>query len=189
MRRTGLVLGAVLLAATLTTPAALADGAKLRDRNDTRGVLDVSRISHGHRTTRAGEHQLVHTIRLHDPWPVKKLRDHGFALIYFELAGHPDNPPERTLQIEYEDRRLVAHMYNSMGDPSKHMRKVALWRPDWRTVRVAFPKALLRKSLQRYKWNAVTFVDEREGMCSRGGGCTDWAPNLSDGLEYVRHVL
>ena len=184
----------LLLVATLALSAApiasvRADRARHRDRNDARGPLDVAAISHRHRTTSEGRDLLVHTIRLHEAWPVKKLRHRGFANVYFELPGHPGSPPERALQIEYESGRLVAHMYDSQGDPPRLVRRVRLNRPDWRTVRVVFTKSLLRKGLERYKWNAVTFVEGGHELCSRRGGCADWAPDIRKGLRYVRHVL
>ena len=186
-RSPAVVIAALLLASGATS--ALADGKRVRDRNDTRGVLDIATVSHGHRRTSTGERRLVHTIRLREAWPVKKLGHEAFALIYFELKGNPDSPPERTVQIEYEKGRLVARMFDLLVDPSRHLGRVALWRPDWRTLRVSFPKSLLREGLQRYKWNAVTFVEKGRGVCPRTGGCVDWAPDTKRRLQYVRHVL
>lgn len=190
MRRPIVFVLLVALALSVTPLAPVhADKERRRDGNDARGPLDIARISHGHRTTSDGRDLLVHSIRLHEAWPVKKLRHRGFANVYFELRGHPGNPPERTLQIEYSKGRLVAHMYDSLGDPPRLVRRVRVRRPDWRSVRVVFPKSLLRKGLERYKWNVVTFVEGGHELCSRRGGCTDWAPDLSRRLRYVRHVL
>ena len=186
-RRVPAVLLTILL---LVAPVpSLADTGHRRDGNDARGPLDIARIAHRHRTTGGGSYLLVHTVRLHGAWPVKKLRHRGFAHFYFELRGHPGNPPERTLQIVYERGRLVARMYNSLGDPPRHIRRVTLRRPDWRTVRVLFPKSLLRKGLKRYKWNVLTFVEGRHGSCPRRSGCDDWAPNLRRGLRYLDYHL
>ncbi len=80
-------------------------------------------------------------------------------------------------------------MYATLGDPPKRLARVALWRPDWRTVKVAFPKTLLRKRLERYKWNAMSFVEGRHDLCPRRNGCTDWAPNPENRRRYVTHVL
>lgn len=184
MRRTWFVLLTAALLCGGLVPAAGADGERRRDGNDARGPLDIARISHGHRDGR-----LVHTIRLRRPWPAQELRHRGFAHVYFELRGHPGNPPERTLQIVYEKGGLVARMYNSLGDPPKHIGRVALRRPDRRTVRVLFPPKLLRRGVQRYKWNAVTFVEGGHDLCRRRGGCVDWAPNTRRGFRYVEHVL
>lgn len=185
MRRAGFALLTATLLCAAFVPAARADRARLRDGNDARGPLDIARISHGHRGNR-----LVHTIRLRGPWPAKKLRHRGFAHVYFELRGHPGNPPERTVQIVYERGELVARMYNSLGDPPRHVRRVALRRPDRRTVRVLFPAKLLRRGLQRYKWNTVTFVESGHDLCRRRSGCVDWGPDLRRrGFRYVEHVL
>lgn len=181
--RSTTVLVAVLLLALCATPA-LANTRRMEDGNDTRGVLDIARISHGHR-----RHELVHTMRLREAWPVKKLKSDAFALFYFELPGNPDSRPERTIQIEHEKGRLVARMYDMLAEPSQHMGRVTLRRPDFKTLRVSFSKSLLRDGLKRYKWNAVTFVEKGRGVCPRTGGCVDWGPDTKRRLQYVRHTL
>lgn len=133
-----------------------------------------------------GVPQLVHTVRFHRAWPVKKVRHRGFVHLNFDLRGHRDSPQERSIWITYRKGRLIATMYATLGDPPKRLARVALWRPDWRTVKVAFPKSLLRRGLERYKWNAMSFVEGRHDACPRRNGCTDWTPN---GRRYVRHVL
>lgn len=187
MRRRALLL--VLFAAVALAPPAGADTRGRRDGNDARGPLDIQRIAHRHRVTADGTRQLVHTIRLRRAWPVKKLRHQGFVHLYFELRGHPGNPPERTLWIVYRKGSLVASMRNSLGDPPRRVGRVSLWRPDWRTVRVAFPKEVLRRGLRRYEWNASSFVEGRHELCPHRDGCSDWAPDIRRGLRYVRHVL
>ena len=189
MRRAALSL-AIVLAAPLSLPvASRADTERFRDGNTARGPLDIASISHGHRMGPKGVRQLAHTIRLHRAWPVKKLRHRGFVHVDFELRGNPDGPQERSIWIVHRKGRLVATMYATLGDPPKRLARVALWRPDWRTVKVAFPKSLLRKGLDRYKWAALSFVEGRHELCGKSGGCTDWAPNPEDRRRYVKHVL
>jgi hypothetical protein len=183
-----ILVGALALSLVLTG-AAHANQKRFHDSDDAPGVLDIARVAHGHRTTSSGARHLVHTLKFVKAWPVKKLGRAGFAVVYFELPGHRDNPPERTLQIEYEDGKLVARMFATLGDPPDHLGPVTMWRPNWRTIKVSFPKSLLRKGLKRYKWNAVSFVERKRGMCGRRGGCTDWAPSMADDQRYIRHVL
>jgi hypothetical protein len=187
MRRlAGGTLVAALALFLAVTSAPRADTRRFDDGTKARGPLDIVRISHAHR--KGGK--LVHTIRLRRAWPVKKLRHQGFVHVTFELRGHDGNPPERTLWIVYEKGRLGAHMYSTLGDPPKHLSRVRLERPDWRTVRAVFPKELLRKRpLARYRWNVISFVEGRHELCPRGHGCRDAVPNPSDGRVYVRHVL
>lgn len=189
MRSRSSVLVIAALLAIGSPTGAVADRARVRDGNDARGPLDVARIAHGHRVGPKGVRQLVHTIRFRRAWPVKKLRHRGFVHLDFDLRGHRDSPQERSIWITYRKGRLIATMYATLGDPPKRLARVALWRPDWRTVRVAFPSSLLRKRLERYKWNALSFVEGRHDLCSRRDGCADWAPNPGGRSRFVRHVL
>lgn len=187
MRRIGWVLLAMPVAAA---PIARADTRRWHDGNDARGPLDIAAIAQGHRIGPNGVRQLVHTVRLRRAWPVKKLRHRGFVHLTFDRPGHRGSPPERTVWIVYRRGRLVATMYNTLGDPPKRLARVALWRPDWRTVKVAFPKTLLkRRGLERYKWDALSFVEGRHELCPDPDGCTDLAPDPQKGRRYVRHVL
>jgi hypothetical protein len=189
-RRVALVLVAALLDSVSGTAAVHADTRRWRDGNDARGPLDIALVSQGHRMGPKGVPQLVHTIRLHRAWPVKKLRHQGFVHVLFDRKGHPNGPEERNLWIVYRGGHLVATMYNSLGDPPKRLARVALWRPDWRTVKVAFPKTLLkRRGLERYKWSVLSFVEARHELCPRRDGCSDLAPNPANRRRYVKHVL
>ncbi|HYP24854.1 MAG TPA: hypothetical protein VEV43_14895 [Actinomycetota bacterium] len=188
MRRMSVVLlvAAMLVGAT----GAVADTRRWRDGNEARGPLDIARIAQGHRIGPKGVAQVVHTIRLHRAWPVKRLRHRGYVVVQFDRRGHPDGPNERMLRIFYKRGGLVATMYNSLGDPPKRLARVALWRPDRRTVKVAFPPKLLkRRGLERYEWNVMSFVEGRHDLCAKRHGCMDLAPNRENGRRYVRHVL
>lgn len=176
------VVATALLLTCLGPTAASADGRSFRDADDTRGVLDIARVSQSHRN-----HQLVHTMHLRRAWPVKKVAGHGFAMFYFQLRGHGRRLPERTVQIDHHDGRLVAHMFDTLGKPAQHLGRVTLRRPSWRTLRVSFPKSMLRPGLRGYKWNAATHVERGWGSCRQAMGCTDWAPDRR--TKYVRHVL
>lgn len=190
MFRPALVLVTTAVLVALVGAPARADQRRFPDGNVARGPLDIARIAHGHRMGPNGVRQLVHTVRLYRAWPVKKLRHRGFVHLDFDRRGHPDGPQERSVWIVYRRGRLVATMYNTLGDPPKRLARVALWRPDWRTVRIAFPKTLLRKRpLDRYKWSALSFVEGRHELCPERDGCFDHAPNLANRRRYVKHVL
>lgn len=189
-RRVALVLLVVLFGGLLGAGSLRADTRRWRDGNDARGPLDVARIAQGHRIGPKGVPQLVHTIRLHRAWPVRRLRDRGYVHVQLDRRGHPDGPNERMLRIVSRRGRLVATMYNSLGDPPKRLERVAVWRPNRRTVKVAFrPELLERRGLERYKWNVVTYVEGRHDLCPKRHGCMDLAPNPQNGRRYVRHVL
>jgi len=167
---------------------ARADNRRRWDGNDTRGPLDIASIKHAHRTNDRGNRQLVHTVRLFEGWPVKRLRHQGYIHLFFQLPGHPGNPEERTLRITYDDGRLRGEMFNSLGDPPRFLAKVAVWRPNPKTVKAAFRKTLLRRrSFDAYQWSALSYVEDRHPLCNRSAGCGDWAPNVRRGKRYVRH--
>lgn len=172
---------AALLA--LAPTAAWADGKGFRDGNDARGRLDIARVSHAHRGTR-----IVHTTRLRRPWPAKKLGAGAFALFYFDLRGRRGAGAERMVQVEFVKGRLVAHMFDTTTQPARHVGRVTLRRPDRRTVRVSFAKAMLRRGLRSYKWNAATLLRTSGGKCG-GPGCIDWAPDGGKRIRHIRHVL
>lgn len=189
MRRSAIVLALVLGTSFLSVASLRADTRRWPDGNNARGPLDIASISHGHRIGPKGVPQLVHTVRLHRSWPVKKLRHQGYVHLTFDRPGRPGSPQERVLWIVYKRGHLIARMFSSLGDPPKYLGRVALWRPDWRTVKVAFPKTLLkRRGLERYRWNAFSIVEGRHELCPRDV-CQDLAPNPSDGRRYVKHVL
>lgn len=180
--RTIILIATALLLVSLGPAPAWADRKAFRDGNDTRGALDIARVTQAHRN-----HRLVHTMRLHRAWPVKKIGNHAFAMFYFQLRGHGRRLPERTVQIDFHGGRLVAHMFDTLVKPAQHLGRVTLRRPSWRTLRVSFPKSMLRPGLQGYKWNAATHVERGWGSCRQALGCTDWAPDRR--VKYVRHVL
>lgn len=175
----------VLLSTLLAAPAALGDTKRVRDGNDAHGPLDIRSISHAHRKASDGTNRLVHTVRLQRAWPVRKLGKHAYLLLSFRLPGKPGSA-ERTVQIEYEKGRLVAWMFDTSVEPGKDLAPVRLKHKE-RTLRVSFPKILLRDGLHRYRWNAASVVERKSRMCRLVVPCVDWAPGSQN--TYVRHVL
>lgn len=151
-----------------------ADDGRRRDADDATGPLDIAWIRHSHRTSDRGVHHLVHTVRLFEPWPVRRLRHRGYINLFFDLPGNRDWREERALYISYENGRLRAEMINFGVDPPESMKYVALWRPNRRTVKVAFGRSLLSQSdFGYYTWRALSFIEEGHELCDRSGGCTD----------------
>lgn len=177
------VVATVTFSSLLAAPAVQADVTRYRDGNDAHGPLDIRSVSHAHRSRR-----LVHTVRLKRAWPVRKLRAQAYLLFHFNL-GKRAGSPERTLQVEYEEGSLVAWMFDTTVDPGKSLAPVDLARPNARTLRVSFPKSLLRAGLRRYAWNAATVVERRSRLCDVVVACVDWAPGAPKKKRYLRHVL
>lgn len=190
-RRPIVVVLASILSVFIVGAAPLrADTKRWFDGDDARGPLDIAAISHGHRMGPKGGRQLVHTIRFHRAWPVRKLKHRGFAHVQLDRRGHRDGPQEREVWIVYRRGHLIATMYNTLGDPPKKLARVQLWRPDRRTVKIAFPKKLIkRRGLERYKWSVIAFVESGHELCPKRDACSDLAPNPANGRRFVRHVL
>lgn len=181
-----LVVVAVSLIAGGSLAPATADERRLRDGNDAEGPLDISWVSHGHRTNAKGQRQLVHTIRLFERWPVQRLRHRGFINLFFDLKGNQGWRPEREIVISYVDGRLRAELVNFAADPPQFMRFVPLWRPDGRTVKVAFRRSALRqRKYGYYDWEGLSFIEEGHPLCDRPGGCSDGFPNRGS----IRHEV
>lgn len=176
---------ACLLALAFISSVA-ADERRVRDGNDARGPLDVAWVKHGHRTNADGVRQLVHTVRLYERWSVQRLRHRGFVNLFFDLRGNEGWRPERAAYITYHDGRLRAELVNFAADPPQFMRVIPMWRPNPKTVKIAFRKsALRRRGFSYYKWNLVSFVDEGHPSCEESGGCSDNIPNRG----WLRHDL
>lgn len=188
MRVMRVVVGGIavsLLAGVLMMPAT-GDERRVRDGNDAHGPLDIAWVKHGHRTNAKGQRQLVHTIRLFERWPVQRLRHRGFIHLLFDLKGNPNWREEREVVISYEDGRLRAELIDFAADPPTFMRTVPMWRPNGRTIKVAFRRwALRRRSFSFYRWKALSFIEERHPLCGRSGGCADLVPKR----YYIRHEL
>ena len=188
MPRTGGAIGLSLLVGGLLLAGASAgaDTERVLDRDDAKGPLDIAWIKHEHRTTTEGVPRLVHTIRLHERWPVDRLRDRGFIHLFFDLRGDRDWREERAVYISYERGELRAELFDFAADPPTFMRTVPLKRPDGRTIKVALRKSdLRRRPFSYYRWVALSFIEERHPLCGRRGGCDDNAPDRG----YVRHAV
>jgi hypothetical protein len=186
MRRTLEILLILSFVMAFIGAGARADTDRRSDANDATGPLDIAWIKHSHRTTDAGTHRLVHTIRLYERWPVNRLRHRGFINVFFDLRGNKDGPPERAVYITYDGGKLRAELMDFATDPPRFLRRLPLRRPNGRTVRFTLRKSdLRRRPFSYYRWQAVSFIEEGHRLCGRSGGCDDRAPNRG----YLRHNL
>ena len=161
---------------------ALADRRTVADGVDERAApLDIASIGHGHDS----RGRLVHTVRMRDAWRLRALRPaHGELALLFDLDGELSNGHprfERAVVIWTSGGRLRAEM---RGRRNQVLGRVNVWRPNNRTVKVAFRQALLRRRLAEYHWFARTLVYRGE----RSGG--DMAPGETSSIpETLTHQL
>ncbi len=123
---------------------------------------------------------------MQESWRLRALRPgRGELALLFDLDGkivdgHPEF--ERGLVIWASGGRLHAEM---RGGRNQVLGRVKVCRPNNRTVKVAFRKALLRPRLAEYRWFARTLVYEGEHI---SGG--DAAPGETSSVpETLTHSL
>lgn len=179
------------LVAALGVAPALADSAAFEDADDSAGVLDILGAGHGHDRV-SGKRVLVHSISTFEGWDRGDLNKNSSLQIEFQLPGrNRTSPPERLLVISARNQRLRAKMYSTLGDPPKFLANVSLTRPSRRTVEVAFPKKLLRRSLDRYRYRVFTYYLKRGTACGAPEGCSDDAPDAraNGNRNWILHDL
>lgn len=162
---------------------ALADTRSVRDGVDERAApLDIRSIGHGHDARR----RLVHRVTMREPWRLRALRPgRGELALLFDLDGKIVDGHglefERALVVWAGGGRLHAEMRTPRN---RVLGRVKVWRPNNRTVKVAFRKALLRRGLVEYHWFARTLVYRGD----RSGG--DAAPGETSSIpETLTHSL
>lgn len=173
---------------------ALADRAGLSDPDDARGLLDIKRISHGH----DDRGRLVHTVRTFARWRTNELpsNDENSVGILFESSSDTFGSDRFIWIRRSQQGRLYAKLYRVLTHPNgEFLRRVPVWRPDRRSVRVAVhPKFLGRRFADGYRWRAITsFEKGNSGPCREdnvassfpAGNCRDAAPrNRTRGLRH-----
>lgn len=182
----GLIWAVVVMILGAPTPAR-SDVKKAYDPNDTHGVLDVRRVSHGHRD---GKRLLSHRVDMFEPWKARRLTDETRILLWFS-TDREDKYVERRVAIYFAGGHLAGSIekYDESSDSasvsvlSKNLR---VTRPTRRSVKVFVPRRYLNPDMSRYKWSASTFYKFRRSRHCRRTLCQDGAPN--DG-KWIVHRL
>lgn len=173
-----LAIGAIL-ALLVTTTSALGDTTRLRDPNDTDGNLDIKFVVQGHRSDTSGPRMIRHRLTMYERWGKRALtRQNNFINLFFDTDK--DNGFERRLNMDVRDGELRAKMQTWRGLEEVGFAKI--WRPNRRSVAVAFPKRWLGAGVRSYQWIGYALYSIKgEGPCGLQGdvysGCTDRLPN------------
>lgn len=173
----------IVLSVVAVAPHTLADTTVTSDPNDSPGRFDVKSVSHGH--TRNG--LLTHKVTMWNTWNNGALRgDANQIRVSFNTDS--DRVKEREMIIDLWRGSLFAEMrcYCNQRDVVVGFAKV--WRPDESSIKVAFPRRLLRKRLSTYRWRVSThYAKPWHTICRIGDGvqsvCRDYAPDRG----YIRH--
>lgn len=184
-RRVGVAGAALAALAFLTTIGPAGAGTGLyTDPNDSLSRLDISRVGHGHKLSRAGEPRLTHRITTHDPWRAMLVDGRPSSIAFFFTTDR-DGRLERRIVIATARGELRARMINHSGDI---IGRPSVWKPNRRTIAVAFGRRTLGRRLRSYRWYATTtFHRNSSESCGDAGSvtivCWDRAPN-SGSIEH-----
>lgn len=186
----------VFCAAILVVGAApgLADNASFRDNNDAYGRLDVKWISHGHVKV-DGRKRLMHKIETYGTWNKNSFsQDASFIHLLFTTDG--DNRPERALVVDVKNGHWTVEMHSWRGGEVRDyvFGRGHASRPNARTVRITFRRALLGNGVTEYGWHVDTqFHHTGHPHCGTEKGviivCPDSAPDGTKPYSYLRHEL
>ena len=187
MRKQAMLLALIVV---LLPSSASADGATFRDPDEQpfcestgpcpdTDYMDFRRLTQGHgRTPRV----LRHGIRTLERWKTKRLGGRHGTTIAIDFNTDDDGGTERGIRIRRKDGELTARMFRG-----KYLRKpvdgrIAVWRPDRRSVKVRFHARVLGAGVDEYRWR-VYWWDR--GVGCTGSCSTDFAP----GRGWFEHVL
>ena len=115
-------------------------------------TLDVAEIGHGH--ARSGRTiLLVHRIRFQSEVDSSDLYQ-GFGGVQLLIDVDRDRGYERAIRfVLNNDGSMAAEAY---APGPRVVGYANWWRPDARTVKIAFPKSLLKRDLRVYRWKVLT---------------------------------
>lgn len=172
-----------------------ADFVEISDADENASALDIKFAQHRHRRQDRGKSLLVHEVETYEAWDSSLLDTESVIaslIFHFDLDGAYDAPIralgfcgegfERTLEVDVApDGSLFAEMRRTHG-PVYGYAKV--WRPDNRTLRVSFPRRLLKRHLANYRWCVDTgyhdpsrIADDCGASDDREVFCVDRAPD------------
>lgn len=159
-----------------------ADKKSVSDPDDVNGALDIKSVSHRH----ARKGKLVHAVTTLDPWepPLLEGEETWLAMLFDVDKNQRDEFGEnRYLRIDYtQEEGLHAGMYTQgFGGPGEFIANVPVKRPDTYSVKVVFPKKLLKRKLKEYRWRAIASYEDDSECASdpdsaNQGGCLDYNP-------------
>lgn len=146
------------------------------DRNDTRGVLDISEVS-----LNVSDETVTASIRMHDRWSPSVLAKPSNN-IYVDLDPQADGEPDYYAWVyATTDGGLVASIERYTAGESETVGRGHAQRTNGRTVRFSFDLSLLENLSGTVKWYASTKFRNRT-VCPRP--CWDYSPN--HGMSSIR---
>lgn len=180
MRRvvTRLIVGAC--AATIAVSAimmgATARHLPVSDPDDTRGRLDVKRVSH------SGGPRPRWNVITYEGWTKKHIFDVGYVTLLLDTKGGAR--PDYYVLVGSFGTRLYGHLWRDrVNKRDFKVAKVKVWKPAWRKLAIKLPLAKMKIGPRRilYRWNVETlFTGPR---CRRV--CFDLVPDSGAVAEPI----
>jgi len=169
----------VAFALVLIAPAAHAASTSRKDGNDTRGALDLRKV-----TMKTAGKQLKIAFTTHDAFADSVLVGPSTIGIDFRVAKNK----VRGIAVRSSGGRLTAGIctFRLSGDlrPTR-CSKVRVSRVNGTTVRVTVPRARIDKGARTYRWRAGALNTAQSGACSGlSPACIDKLPNSNKFLTW-----
>ena len=191
-----LVVTVVMITGVLSVSPAAADRGRLKDANDSPGILDIRKIAHRHR--QGG--RLTHTVRTYEAWRVRELpRNNENYISFYMDDGTAKTKSDRFVWVRRSrNNRLRARLYRPLTHPNgEFLGAVRVWRPDRRSVRISLRTTQLGKAMaDGYRWRVTSsFESAKSEGCPKdntassfpAGNCIDNTPRLR--RSGLRHDL
>ncbi len=168
MSKRWILLAAFAGIAAVVPLLAWANHADVRDRNDTSGLLDVSRVE-----VTGSERPVWHILTFND-WTVERIFDTGFFLVRLDTFG-TERYDYYALVRSDGDRLKGTLVRDRSRRPDFNVSRIEVWRPARNSVRVRIPLAKMRIGTGRltYTWQVQTLFSS--GNCRRV--CIDDVPD------------
>jgi hypothetical protein len=164
------LIAAASLAALVALPTtAWAHHQDLRDPDDVRGRFDIRRVDHWGRHVGGGWE--LSTFR---KWHPRVVWDAGFFIINVDTFG--TSRYDYYVMVRSHGRGMEALLFRDRVEKrDRILRKLAVWRPDAKSVRFRFPwnDVYLPEHRSVYRWNAQSLLTS--DACP--SVCIDTAPN------------
>ncbi len=180
-----MVAALVSLLCALTVLPAWADRLAKADGNDGHGPLDIVRIVHKHRV--GHPNLFIHKIVMEKPWTRRAIHSSSqqsrFITVTFDVDPSRGYHcigcvTEREVLILARHGRIIARLYNHLGDPPRKLASLPVWRPNRRSVAFSVRRRQLSgKHVDHYYWGVKSLYTRSGSSCPRSKPCVDLAPN------------
>lgn len=174
----------LLVAAALVLPVvpAAADSGTFRDPEEQPfcespdpcpddDYMDFRRLTFGHGDS---GRTLRHGFYTEKRWKTRRLGGRHGTTIDITFNTDRDQRGERSIEIRRKDGELQARMFRGRYLLKPIPGDIRVWRPDRRSVKVAFAPRLLGERVRRYRWYVVWYD---RGLACPGSCGNDFAPN------------